>query len=109
LRPVGLPVGIVAGNGRIEATEINIATKTAGRIVEIMAKEGDFVQAGNVLARMDTQVLQAQQAEARAKVREAENAYQTAKSIVIQRESEYTAAQAVVAQRRAEFDAAEKG
>jgi len=108
LRPVGLPVGIVAGNGRIEATEIDIATKTAGRVVEIMAQEGDFVQAGKVLAHMDTQVLQAQQAEARAKVREAENAYQTAKSIVIQRESEVTAAQAVVAQRRAEFDAAEK-
>ena len=29
----------------IEATKINIATKTAGRIVDIMAKEGDFVTA----------------------------------------------------------------
>ncbi|OAI25547.1 HlyD family secretion protein [Methylomonas koyamae] len=108
MRPAGLPAGIVAGNGRLEATEINIATKTAGRIVDIMAREGDFVQAGMVLARMDTQVLRAQQAEARAKVREAENAYQTAKSVVVQRESEYAAAQAVVAQRRAEFDAAQK-
>ncbi|OAI16630.1 glycoside hydrolase family 43 [Methylomonas koyamae] len=108
MRPAGLPAGIVAGNGRLEATEINIATKTAGRIVDIMAREGDFVQAGMVLARMDTQVLRAQQAEAQAKVNEAQNAYQTAKSIVVQRESEYAAAQAVVAQRRAEFDAAQK-
>lgn len=108
LRPTGLPVDIVTGNGRIEATEINIATKTAGRIVDILAREGDFVQAGTVLARMDTQVLQAQKAEANAKVREAENAYQTAKAIVVQRESEYAAAQAVVAQRRAELGAAEK-
>jgi len=108
LRPSGSPAGIFTGNGRIEATEINIATKIPGRIVDIAAKEGDFVQAGSVLARMDTQVLRAQQAEAEAKVREAENAYQTAKSIVVQRESEYAAAQAVVAQRRAEFDAAEK-
>lgn len=108
LRPAGLPAGIVAGNGRIEATEINIATKTPGRIVDIMAKEGDFVQAGAVLAHMDTQVLHAQQAEALAKVREAENAYQTALAIVTQRESEYTAAQAVVTQRRAELDAADK-
>ena len=108
LRPDGLPAGIVAGNGRIEATEIDIATKTAGRVIEIMAREGDFVKAGEVLARMDTEVLLAQLAEAQAKVREAENAYQTAKAIVEQRESEYAAAQAVVAQRRAEFAAADK-
>lgn len=108
LRPAGLPAGMVAGNGRIEATEINIATKTAGRVVEMLAREGDFVQANMVLARMDTQVLLAQQAEAQAQVRRAEHAYQTAQAIVIQRESEQAAAQAVVAQRRAELDAARK-
>jgi len=108
LRPEGLPAGIVAGNGRIEATEIDIATKTPGRVIDIMAREGDFVKAGEVLARMDTEVLLAQLAEAQAKVREAENAYQTAKAIVEQRESEYAAAKAVVAQRRAEFAAADK-
>jgi len=108
LRPNGLPAGIVTGNGRIEATEINIATKTPGRVVEILAREGDFVTAGTVLARMDTEVLHAQQAEALAKVREAENAYQTALAIVTQRESEYAAAQAVVAQHQAEADAAAK-
>jgi len=108
LRPSGLPAGIVSGNGRIEATEIDIATKTPGRIVEILAREGDFVKAGAVLARMDTQVLLAQQAEAQAQVRQAENAYLATKSIVTQRESEHNAAQAVVAQRRAELDAAGK-
>ena len=108
LRPAGLPAGIARGNGRIEATEIDIATKAPGRIVEILAREGDFVQAGAVLARMDTDVLLAQQTEAQAQVRHAENTYQTAKSIVAQRESEHNAAQAVVAQRRAELDAAGK-
>ena len=108
LRPNGLPDGIVASNGRIEATEIDIATKTPGRIVEIMAREGDFVTAGAVLARMDTQSLEAQRVEAQAKVRQAENAYQASKAIVGQRNSEQAAAQAVVAQRRAELDAAEK-
>ncbi|MXS80570.1 HlyD family secretion protein [Nitrosomonas eutropha] len=108
LRPEGLPDGIVAGNGRIEATEIDIATKAPGRIIEILAREGDFVQANMVLARMDTQVLRAQQNEAEAQVHRAEHAYQTAKSIVIQRQSEQTAARAVVAQRQAELDAARK-
>lgn len=108
LRPNGLPAGIVVGNGRIEATEIDIATKTPGRIVEILAREGDFVGAGSVLAKMDTQALEAQRTEARAKVRQAENAYQATKAIVVQRKSEQAAAQAVVAQRRAELDAATK-
>lgn len=108
LRPAPLPLNIVSGNGRIEATEIDIATKTAGRIVEILAREGDFVQAGHVLARMDTQVLLARRAEALAQVRQAENAYLTAKSVVVQRESEHHATQAVVAQRKAELDAADK-
>jgi HlyD family secretion protein len=108
LRPAELPAGIVFGNGRIEATEIDIATKTPGRVIEILAREGDFVQAGKVLARMDTEVLLAQKDEAEAQVREAENAYLTAKSIVAQRESEHRAAQAVVAQRQAELDVARK-
>ncbi|MEC4750129.1 HlyD family efflux transporter periplasmic adaptor subunit [Methylomicrobium sp. Wu6] len=108
LRPNGLPAGIVSGNGRIEATEIDIATKTPGRVIEILAHEGDFVKAGDLLARMDSDVLLAQQAEAEAQVRQAENAYLTAKSIVVQRESERLAAQAVVAQRQAELDVARK-
>jgi HlyD family secretion protein len=108
LRPTGLPTGVVSSNGRIEATEIDIATKTSGRVIEILAREGDFVKAGDLLARMDTDVLLAQQAEAQAQVRQAENAYLTAKAIVTQRESESLAAQAVVAQRLAELDVARK-
>ena len=50
LWPAGLPVGIVAGNGRIEATQIDTAAKIAGRIKEIYADEGDFVTAGQPLA-----------------------------------------------------------
>ena len=47
-----LPPGIASGNGRIEATEIDIASKTAGRIQEILVREGDFVTTGQVLARI---------------------------------------------------------
>ena len=50
-----LPPGIAFGNGRLEADEINIDTKYAGRIAEMLADEGDLVAAGQVVARMDTQ------------------------------------------------------
>ena len=59
LQPASLPEGFVVGNGRVEATEINISTKTAGRIKEVLFKEGDFVDAGQIVARMDTQTLEA--------------------------------------------------
>ncbi|MGE6529497.1 HlyD family secretion protein [Pseudomonas sp. NPDC077382] len=108
LRPSGLGEGFASGNGRIEATEIDVATKSPGRVLEILVDEGDFVQPGGVLARMDTDVLQAQLNQARAQVRQGENAILTAEAMVAQRESERATAEAVVTQRRAELTAAQK-
>ena len=56
--------GFVSGNGRIEATEIDVATKLPGRIEDILVREGDFVTAGQPLARMQLDTLDAQRAEA---------------------------------------------
>lgn len=108
LRPPSLPAGFARANGRIEATEIDIAAKTAGRIKEILVDEGDFVTAGQVLARMDTSVLEAQKREAEAQQRRATIAVETAKAQVVQRTAEKEAAVAVVAQRHAELDAAQR-
>ncbi|HLJ22342.1 MAG TPA: HlyD family efflux transporter periplasmic adaptor subunit [Stellaceae bacterium] len=54
-----LPPGIASGNGRLEADEIDIDTKYAGRIATLLADEGDLVKAGQVLALMDTRDLEA--------------------------------------------------
>ena len=78
LRPAPLPPGVAMGNGRIEATEIDIATKLAGRIKEVLANEGDFVEAGQIVARMDTQTLEAELRQAQAQVNQARNAKATA-------------------------------
>jgi HlyD family secretion protein len=104
----GLPDGIARGNGRVEAVEIDVSTKTSGRIREIFADEGDFVTAGQPLARMDTQQLEAQRRQAAAQLQRAMIAVDTAKSLVAQREAERSAAEAVVGQREAELDAAER-
>ena len=66
LTPAGLSDSFAVGNGRIEATEIDIATKTAGRITESLVNDGDVVEAGQVLARMDTQTLEAELRQAQA-------------------------------------------
>lgn len=102
-----LPPGIASGNGRIEAVEIDIASKIAGRIKEIYVDEGDFVTAGQVVARMDTAQLEAQRRQAQAQFHRAQIGVDTAKSLVTQRNAEKTAEVAVVAQREAELDAAE--
>ncbi|GMP08822.1 HlyD family efflux transporter periplasmic adaptor subunit [Bradyrhizobium sp. TM239] len=99
-----LPAGFARGNGRIEAVEIDIATKTPGRIREILVNEGDFVRAGQILARMDTEQLQAQRRQAEAQLQRASINVETAKSLVNQREAERKAAEAVVDQRIAQLD-----
>jgi HlyD family secretion protein len=93
LRPAPLPPGFAMGNGRIEATQIDIAAKLPGRIKEVLVNEGDFVEAGQVVARMDTQVLEAELRQAEAQVNRARNAVETAKAVVAQRASELTFAQ----------------
>ncbi len=107
-RPEELPEGIVASNGRIEATEIDVATKIAARVAEIFVDEGDFRRAGQLLARMDTASLEAQLKDAQAQLRQALVGVETARSHVVQRQAEKAAALAVIAQRQAQLDAESK-
>lgn len=103
-----LPEGIASGNGRIEAVEIDISTKSPGRIRQILADEGDFVNAGDVLAQMDTDQAESQRRQAEAQLRRAEISIETARSLVAQREAEQKAAAAIIAQREAQLDAAQR-
>jgi HlyD family secretion protein len=103
-----LPAGIAGGNGRIEAVEIDVSTRTAGRLEEILVDEGDFVEAGQVLARMDIDQLESRRRQAEAELKRATIGIDTARSLVTQREAERAAAEAVVAQREAQLDAADR-
>ena len=108
VEPSDLPAGIAEGNGRIEAVEIDIATKSAGRLREIRAREGDFARAGEILALMDTSQLAAEKRQAEAQLRRAAISVDTARSVVTQREAERRAALALVEQRSAQLDAAKR-
>ena len=59
LDPPGLPEGFASANGRLEATETAVALKRAGRLSEVTAREGDLVQKGQIVARMDVRDLEA--------------------------------------------------
>src|SRR6516165_2686353 len=88
-----LPPGIASGNGRIEADEIDIDTKFAGRIAEILADQGDMVKAGQIVARMDTRDLAASLKKSEAQVRQAQKAIEEANANVVQQTSQMLLAQ----------------
>ena len=50
LRHGDMPEGIVKTNGRIEATELDVSAKYAGRLASVTVNEGDEVKAGQVVA-----------------------------------------------------------
>jgi HlyD family secretion protein len=88
-----LPSGVAFGNGRLEADEIDIQTKFAGRILKLVADEGDLVRGGQTLAIMDTRDLEAQLKAAEAQAALASKAIDEAKSNVDQLETQLKLAQ----------------
>jgi HlyD family secretion protein len=89
----GLPPGIASGNGRLEADEIDIDTKFAGRIAKLFADEGDLIKAGQVVALMDTQDLEASLKKAEAVVLQAQRTLDEANATVEQQKSQVLLAQ----------------
>lgn len=107
-QPRGHGTGFVSGNGRVEAVEIDIASRQAGRIAEILVDEGDLVRGGQVVARMDLQSLLAQRAESVVREQQARDAVAGAQAQLAMRGSEEAAAAAMVVQRLSELEAAER-
>lgn len=88
-----LPEHVASGNGRVEAEEIHVATKYAGRLTEVVVEEGDSVVAGQVVARLDTAEVEAALARAKAEIVRAEELTAEATAMIAQRQGELTFAE----------------
>lgn len=88
LAPPALPAGIVAANGRIEAERIDISAKTTGRVASMTVREGDWIEAGSEVARLDTLEVEAQLRQAEAQVLQARQQKLQAQALLAQRQSE---------------------
>ncbi len=88
-----LPPHVALANGRIEAEQVLVAAKYGGRIAQMLVQEGQTVEAGAIVARMDTAELEAQRSGAEALIRRAENATLAAQAAIAQRKSELLLAQ----------------
>jgi HlyD family secretion protein len=83
-----VPEGFALTNGRVEATKTYITTKYQGRIEAILVREGDTIEEGQLLARMDTRTLKAQLRQAEAQIQRAKDTKAAAIATVQQREAE---------------------
>ena len=94
--------------GRADAKEIDVNSKVAGRVVELLVKEGDEVKEGQVIARIDKRDLEAQKAQYEANI-EAIQAQQVQAAAVTTMQSGTTTSaleQAQSAQNKARSDLA---
>jgi len=60
-------------SGNIELTQVNLAFKTAGKLVDLPIEEGTEVRQGAVIAHLDADQLQKQQAREQASLAVAES------------------------------------
>ena len=100
--------GFASGNGRLEATEINIATKIPGRIEEIYVHEGDYIKKGQLLAKIQSNVQEAQLARAEADLQIAQAQEASAETLIEVRKKEKDAAQATLDQKISHLDGLRK-
>jgi len=67
-----IPDSIVALSGRIEGDDSAVASKTTGRILEVRVREGDTVNAGDIIAVLDDAQIRAREDQARSALAEAQ-------------------------------------
>lgn len=88
LRGRDMPEGIVKTNGRIEATQVDVAAKYSGRLATVTKDEGDEVTAGDVVATISSPETEAQLRAAQAQVIKAKQALAESIALIAQRKSD---------------------
>ncbi|MDL2406796.1 efflux RND transporter periplasmic adaptor subunit [Rhizobium calliandrae] len=94
LRGREMPEGIVKANGRIEATQVDVAAKYPGRLATLTVDEGDEVKAGQVVATISSPETEAQLRGAQAQVLKSKQALAEANALIAQRKSDLDFARA---------------
>ena len=87
LRAKKMPPGIVKTNGRIEATQVDVSAKYAGRLAEVSVEEGSSVKAGQVVARIVSPEYEAELKAAQSEVERTKQALTQAEADIASRQS----------------------
>jgi HlyD family secretion protein len=87
LRGQTLPEGIAKANGRLEATQVDVSSKYAGRLAQVTVEEGSSVTQGQVIAKLTSPEYDAQLRSAKANVQKSNNALAAAEAEITSRQS----------------------
>jgi len=101
-----LPAGIASGNGRIEAKLSDASAKEPLRVKEVLVDEGDLVKPGQVLVRLDTVTIEAEQAKNEAAVAGAREEFAAAKGAIATATADIATANAETAAANADIASA---
>jgi HlyD family secretion protein len=88
LRGRDMPEGIVKTNGRLEATQVDVAAKYPGRLATLTVDEGDEVTAGQVVGTISSPETEAELRGAQAKLLKAKQALADAVASIAKSKSE---------------------
>ncbi|MGD8604323.1 MAG: efflux RND transporter periplasmic adaptor subunit [Anaerolineales bacterium] len=89
--------GTLQASGTVEVVELTIAPEVPGRVAEVLVDEGESVEAGQVLVRLDDELMQAQRARLQAAIQAAEATVSAAETQVTAARHNYrTALQAAL-------------
>jgi len=92
LRGEKLPAGIVKTNGRIEATQVDIAAKYPGRVAGLTVEEGSEVTEGQIVGRISSPEYEAQLKAAQANVERAKKSMAESEALITERNAVLAAA-----------------
>jgi HlyD family secretion protein len=109
----GTPENVVRVSGHVEATEVRVAAEVGGRLLELRPREGDRVQAGEVVARLDSRDVELALDRARAERAQAEAQLRLVRAgarreEITQASAQYRASAAEIAAAEAELESAEQ-
>jgi HlyD family secretion protein len=98
---------ITASGKVVPVQSVNVSPKTSGLLVDLLVEQGDKVEPGQIIARMDNADLQAQLIQTRAKLAQAQA--QLDKAVAGSRPEEIAQARARLAQAQAQLEQARNG
>jgi HlyD family secretion protein len=79
----------IKASGAISTNNVSIASELGGKVLEINANEGDSVQEGDILFRLDDSLLAAQESQAKASIETARAALETANAQYASAQAQY--------------------
>jgi HlyD family secretion protein len=101
-----VPGNIVVLSGRIEGDDSAVSPKAGGRILEIRFREGDSVNAGDIIAVLIDEQLKAREAQGVAALRQAQAKVKSAREQVTVLEEQRREEEATVQQQEASYELA---